>query len=192
MAAVTESDRALPADAALPTDAARPVDGPGCSPDPFPVPDRVVAVAVTADELLRAGSDLARAVAGGPVDLLLACDGSPSGGGAVDLDELDEIDDDLADLELRAGVHRLGLAGLAWHRLALPGPLTGAAEDDLVAALSELVGFDPEPGVHVLAPAPAGDPQGAVVDRATRRIAAVYGLPLRHYRCGYGTEQPAG
>ena len=68
--------------------------------------------------------------------------------------------------------------------MALPGPLTGAAEPDLVAALSELVGFDPEPGVQILAPVtPPGDPQRSVVDRAVQRIVQVYGLPLQRYRC---------
>jgi hypothetical protein len=57
-------------------------------------------------------------------------------------------------------------------------------EDDLVAALSELVGFDPEQGVYCLAPAPSPtDPARTAVDRAARRIALVYGIPLLRYRC---------
>ena len=187
---------------------------PGAMSDPFvgdePVAARrIVAVAVTPMELLRPGSDLAHVVDGaGPVDLLLACenepvdDPSPVGilscdrSGAVGPDDLDLVDldrddfdddaDDGADHadELRAAVHDLGLVDLRLHRLALPAPLTGAAESDLVAALSELVGFDPEPGVQILAPtAPSGDPQRSVVDRAVQRIVAVYGLPLQRYRC---------
>jgi hypothetical protein len=98
-------------------------------------------------------------------------------------DEDDDEDDEDAD-ELRVAADRLGLVDLHLHRLALPAPLSGTAESDLVAALSELVGFDPEPGVQVLAPAPLpGDLQRSVVDRAVRHIVQVYGLPLQRYRC---------
>ena len=94
----------------------------------------------------------------------------------------DDADPDVTG-ELRAVTAGLGLDEVHLHRLALPSPLGAAAEPDLVAALSELVGFDPEPGVRVLAPVPApGDPERGVVDRAARRIAEVYGLPLQRYR----------
>ena len=54
----------------------------------------------------------------------------------------------------------------------------------MVAAISELVGFDPEPGVYCLAPNPtAADPGRTVVNRAAQRIAQVYGIPLLRYRC---------
>ena len=59
-------------------------------------------------------------------------------------------------------------------------PLGVEVEDDLVAAMSELVGFDPGPGVYCLAPA---TPEDGVLDQAARRIARVYGLPLLRYRC---------
>jgi hypothetical protein len=53
-----------------------------------------------------------------------------------------------------------------------------------VAALSELVGFDPEPGLYCLAPAAApADSAPGVVERAVQRIARVYGIPLLRYRC---------
>ena len=53
-----------------------------------------------------------------------------------------------------------------------------------MAALSELVGFDPEPGVYCLAPAPRRRPTWAArsLASAARRIAQVYGLPLLRYR----------
>jgi hypothetical protein len=194
MVAVTEIGHALPRDVSVPSAADGSVES-----------GRVVAVAVTPLELLRPGSDLAHVVGGaGPVDLLLACEyepvGSPSpvgvlpgdDGGAPGVglaaDELDDLDDDAYDDEdddeLRTATDRLGLVDLRLHRLALPVPLSGSAEADLVAALSELVGFDPEPGVRILAPAPLpGDPQRSVVDRAVRQIVQVYGLPLEHYRC---------
>jgi hypothetical protein len=138
---------------------------------------RAVAVTVSPMELLRPESHLAELIVGFPqVELLVAADDSRA----------DPEDDDLDDPgeELRASAARLGLDGLALHRLGLPSPLPAGAEDDLVAALSELMGFDPEPGVYCLAPAPApADPARAVVERAVQRIARVYGIPLLRYRC---------
>jgi hypothetical protein len=168
MVAATEIGHALPRDVPVPSVDDEPV-----------VVRRVVAVAVSPMELFRPGSDLAQMIGdGGSVDLLLACEDAA----AHDDDDEDDADDDHDDL--RVAADGLGLADLHLHRLALPAPLSGAAESDLVAALSELVGFDPEPGVEVLAPLPlAGDPQRSVVDRAVREIVQVYGLPLRHYRC---------
>jgi hypothetical protein len=130
-------------------------------------------------ELLRPESDLARLVAGFPqVELLVAADD-----GSQDVDA-DADDLDQAGEELRESAARLGLPGLSLHRLGLPNPLPTTAEGDLVAALSELVGFDPEPGVYCLAPARApGDPARSVVDRAVQRIARVYGIPLLRYGC---------
>lgn len=162
---------------------------------------RVVAVAVSPMELLRPASDLVRLIEGfSRVDLLVASEhvptGTPGSLGVLDRDDPqtgtgDDPDDDEDDEhdELRDGVAQLGLPGLYLHRLGLRAPLGPRVEDDLVAALSELVGFDPEPGVYCLAPAPAAsapsgaDPGRAVVDRAAQRIAQVYGLPLLRYRC---------
>ena len=81
------------------------------------------------------------------------------------------------------------------HRLGLRTPLPTTAEADLVAALSELVGFDPEPGLYLLGP--AGEPgragaERAVVDRAVQRVAQVYGIPLLRYRCHELTVVDAG
>jgi hypothetical protein len=168
--------------------------------EPEPAQRRAVAVSVTAMELLRPDSDLLRLVAGaGYVDLLLACedelvaprplgvlgeaDDPSDGGWDDDWDDDGWATDEPTD-EVRAAADALGLDELHLHRLGLRPPLGPAAEADLVAALSELVGFDPEPGVYCLAPLPLpGDPARSVVDRAVRRIAQVYGLPLVHYRC---------
>lgn len=77
-----------------------------------------------------------------------------------------------------------GWSRLQLHRLGLPARLLPPAEADLVGALSGPVGFDPEPGVHGLAPAfRTGDPARSAMDRAVRRIARVSGLPLLRYRC---------
>lgn len=167
---------------------------------------RVVAVVDTTVELLRPESDLLRVVSGiGRVDVLVALAdepaaapgpvgvldpdrvGAPDGPGDV-VDPADEPDDDEDTFraEIRAEIERLAVPGLRVHHLGLRGPLSPLAEPDLIAALSELVGFDPEPGVYCLAPAPAagaGDLGRAVVGAAARRIAQVYGLPLLRYRC---------
>jgi len=154
---------------------------------------RVVAIAVTVMELLRPGSDLVRLMAGASrVDLLLACEDAPIvdpspvgvlGGGALPDDAVadDDTDDDDADDGVQAALALPGLDEVQVHRLALRPPLGSADEADLVAALSELVGFDPEPGVHCLAP--AGGPERPAVDRAVRQIVQVYGLSLQRYRC---------
>lgn len=160
---------------------------------------RFVAVSVSLLELLRPESDLVRLLDGvGPVDLLVACDDVPNAGPAPlgvlgvgdavlvdDLDGDDDPDDDEDPGEvLRARVAELGLPGLVVHRLGLRPPLGPGAEGDLVAALSELVGFDPDPGVFLLGPAATGgEAGGTVVDRAVNRIAQVYGMPLLRYRC---------
>ncbi|MEJ8278641.1 hypothetical protein [Pseudonocardia spirodelae] len=76
------------------------------------------------------------------------------------------------------------------HRLGLRWTVDDADEADLVAALSELVGFDPDDDTWCVAPAGGGavaDPEIAVVRRAVRRVARVYGLPVLPYRAP-GTE----
>ena len=170
-------------------------------------PARIVAVADTLTELRRPESDLARILAGvGTADLLVACDDVVSGRPAPAaptplfsyLDYPDYDDPDLADAadewvapaprapgpdERVSGDDVRELPGVHLHRLGLRG-VTAGSEDDLVAAMSELVGFDPEPGVYCLAPvASADDPSRAVLISAMERIAQVYGLPMLRYRC---------
>jgi hypothetical protein len=178
-------------------------------PAAVPAPGRrLVAVTVSPMELLRPGSDLVRQIEdAGYVDLLIACEdaqveepspvgvlaGADDGDGGhgeaswdADWDDWDdEDDDDQPEVdEVRLVADGLGLPELHLHRLGLHAPLGPSAEPDLVAALSELVGFDPEAGVYCLAPVPApADPSRLVVDRAVQRIAKVYGLPLLRYRC---------
>jgi len=183
MVAVSETGLTVPVDLPKPGDTAD--DG-----------RRVVAVAVSPMELLRPGSDLLAAIRGaGYVDLLVACEDAPVpdpspvgviGGGELeppDLDDLDDPDDDPDD-DLHDAVAQLGLDELHVHRLGLRPPLGVAADADLVAAMSELVGFDPEPGVQCLAPVPLpGDPARAAIERAVWRIAEVYSLSVQRYRC---------
>jgi hypothetical protein len=176
----------------------------GTAPQLGPVAGRrVVAVAASATELLRPRSDLARILESfDRVDMLFVADEDEHGGGVVALpvagvdvqsvdlddeqyfDDVDDADDDVdPGTEIDRAIDAMGLSQVRPHRLGLPSAFGGEAETDIVAALSELVGFDPEPGVYCLAPAPAGDPARQTVTRAARRIAQVYGLPLLSYRC---------
>jgi hypothetical protein len=179
-----------------------PVPVPSTVPTPPPeVPAtdrRVVAVAVSAAELVRPGSDLARILRTVPrSDLLVATDGPRPAPvrvvvpPPVHVDDLPPVELDrhaAAEQELELvrpvapAVGALAVVGLEVHRLDLGVPLPAGAEDDLVAALSELIGFDPEPGVLCLAPEPV-DAAAAVVSRAAQRVAQVYGLPLLRFRC---------
>jgi hypothetical protein len=180
----------------LPMDIPRPADG-----EPAGEERRVVAIAVSPMELLRPGSDLLSVIRdAGYVDLLLVSEDAPVsdpspvcvlGGGPLTTaagDELDDSDDGTDDGndsdDVRTAVEQLGLEELHVHRLALRPPVGTGADDDLVAALSELVGFDPEPGVQCLAPVPLpSDPARAAIERAVWRIAEVYSLPVQRYRC---------
>jgi hypothetical protein len=164
-----------------------------------------VAVAASATELLRPRSDLARILESfDQVDLLFVADEDEHGGGVValpgaaldvhsdalddepyfdDADDADDDDDVDPGAEIDRAIAAMGLHHVRAHRLGLPVEFGVEVETDIVAALSELVGFDPEPGVYCLAPAVTGDPAGHTVTRAARRIAQVYGLPLLSYRC---------
>jgi hypothetical protein len=187
MVAVSEAGHALH------VDVPKPADG-----DAVEAGHRVVAVAVSLMELLRPGSDLLHVIRGaGYVDLLLVCEDEPVpdpspvgvlGGGELEPPEFDDGTDEFDDTDdvddVRAAVAELGLDELHVHRLGLRLPLGAAADGDLVAALSELVGFDPEPGVQCLAPVPLpSDPARAAIERAVWRIAEVYSLPVQCYRC---------
>jgi hypothetical protein len=124
-----------------------------------------VAAAVRLPEFLAAASGLAQRLSGVgvPTDVLVA------GGG----DERADAADDVALAEL-------GVSTLRRHRLALPVPFGEDREDDLVAALSELVGFDPEPGLYCLVPV-GTDPGQVALRRAARRIARVYRMRVIGY-----------
>ncbi|MCE3554188.1 hypothetical protein LWC33_22385 [Pseudonocardia sp. RS11V-5] len=118
---------------------------------------RVVVAAVDGAELLaEAGGLLQHLLAGGAgVEILVAVD---------------------ADPRLLA---RCGLRAVPVHRLALRRPSPAAAEDDLLAALSEVVGFDPGPGLGILAPGElARRPDRAAVAHAAEVAAAVYGAEI--------------
>jgi hypothetical protein len=156
---------------------------------------RMVAVALSAADLLRPDSDLARILRSvASADLLVATDEPrltpvripmPP---PVHVDDLPPVELDqhvVADQELELPtsvlVDDMDVPGLRVHRLDLGLPLPTGAEDDLVAALSELIGFDPDPDVVCLAPTGNGG-EDSVVSRAAQRVAQVYGLPLLRFR----------
>ena len=144
---------------------------------------RVVAIAIDALELLRPESDLARLL--DSFGRATCCSPRKTLPVRRAVDDPDDDPDDWArdsDAvdEVRAG-RRAGASRSRRAPPRAPPPRwTWTVEDDLVAALSELVGFDPGPGVYCLAPA---IPEDGVIARAAQRIAQVYGLPLLRYRC---------
>jgi hypothetical protein len=92
---------------------------------------------------------------------------------SADFGHLDEFDDGSAALS------ELRVPELARHRLSLPAGFGAEREDDLLAAMSELVGFDPEPGVYCLAPDADGpEPGRAAVRAVASRVSKVYQMPL--------------
>lgn len=147
---------------------------------------RLVAVAVSPCEL-RAGSDLIAGCAGvHRIDVLVVTDGDRPG------DDPDDDPDDRPDpgVRFRTLAASLYRPGFDVHRLGLAAPIRPGDVPDLVAAVSELVGFDPEPGVGCLVPVAAApavrppdteSPTALALGRAMAQISAVYRLPMRTY-----------
>jgi hypothetical protein len=149
----------------------------GASPGPLPVARRgrlpielrgcrraVVVTVVLPEVLLAAAGTLQRLDAVGvPIDLL----------------ELAWVDQG-ADRAAEAALQRLGLTGLSRHRLALPAPFGPDRTDDVIAATSELIGFDPEPGLVCLVPGPGdeGGPSHSTVAAAVDRLRGAYRMGL--------------
>jgi hypothetical protein len=191
MVAVSETGLVLPVDIPRPTDGESADEG-----------RRVVAIAVSPMELLRPGSDLLNVVRDAATSICCWCAKDearlrPEPGVACwvagppdprrPTTTLDTPDDDIGRRRRRACRRRAarGSTSCTCIRLGLRLPLGRSGVDgDLVAALSELVGFDPEPGVQCLAPVPLPtDPARAAIERAVWQIAEVYGLPVQRYRC---------
>ncbi|ALE82344.1 hypothetical protein [Pseudonocardia sp. HH130629-09] len=150
-------------------------------------------MALTAAESERAGGPLAAlSGAAGETDLLVVRDDpapvrrplTPAQAREL-LAADDDTDDDTEDGTGAAPVVMLPVERVRVHRLGLRWAVQDGDEADLVAALSELVGFDPDDDTWCVAPAAAGpvsDPEIEVVRRAVRRVARVYGLPVLPYR----------
>jgi hypothetical protein len=134
-------------------------------------------------------------------EFLLAAAGSvqrlDASGVRIDLLELSWQDASAERAAVRS-LERLELRMLTRHRLAIPAPFGVERTDDVVAAMSELIGFDPEPGVVCLVPGCAdtnsgdtdradanrGDPNRSAyqaVDAATALIADAYRLRTVRY-----------
>jgi hypothetical protein len=117
----------------------------------------VVAVAVDGGELL--------AEAGGLLQHLVTID--------TDLEIL------LAEDADRRIFARCGLRTVPLHRLGLRHPLPDGVDGDLLAALSEIIGFDPGPGLGILAPGELADrPDRTAVGQAAATAAHVYGAEI--------------
>jgi hypothetical protein len=113
-------------------------------------------------------------------EFLLAAAGSvqrlDAAGVPIDLLELAWIDS-AAERSASAALDCLELGGLTRHRLALPVPFGVERTTDVVAAMSELIGFDPEPGVFCLVPG-TGDGCSAAY-QAVEAAAALVGDAYR-------------
>ena len=150
---------------------------------------RLVAVTVTEADVLEERSDLRQLLSTtSDVDVLVVRRDPPepvAGPAPVDAEDYPDDDEEpgAAPVEVPAAV---APDGVRLHRLGLRWTVRDVAEPDLVAAMSELVGFDPEAGVFCVSPRsgddPVSDPEVVVVRRAVRRVARVYGLPVLHYR----------
>lgn len=152
---------------------------------------RLVAVALTEAESARAGSTLAELCgAAGETDLLVvrrdpAARSRPVGPTVAEDYACDDPADDPDDEPVTMPIGELPGGRIRLHRLGLRWTVQDGDEPDLVAALSELVGFDPDDDTFCVAPArtsPVADPEIEVVRRAVRRVARVYGLPVLPYR----------
>jgi LmbE family N-acetylglucosaminyl deacetylase len=89
-------------------------------------------------------------------------------------------DDDPDEAAAGAAYGALGLSVVRRHRLGLPDGGVAAAEADVVAAISEIVGFDDDPaGLCVLAPwSGDGDDDHEAAGRAAEIVTAAYRIRL--------------
>ncbi|SFN06778.1 hypothetical protein SAMN05216207_100794 [Pseudonocardia ammonioxydans] len=155
-------------------------------------PRRLVAVALTESESVQAGGALAELSGStGETDLLVVRN-DPAGPlrmvEPADAEDYpgEDASQDPDDSPMTMPVTRVPSIPVRLHRLGLRWTVRDADEPDLVAALSELVGFDPDDDTYCAAPALTGavaDPEIEVVRRAVQRVARVYGLPVLPYRC---------
>lgn len=126
-------------------------------------------------------------------EFLLAAAGSlqrlDAAGVPIDLLELAWIDT-AAERAASAALDCLELGGLMRHRLALPVPFGVERTGDVVAAMSELIGFDPEPGVFCLVPGTGGGARAAyrAVEDASALVGDAYGLRIMSYAPTLGSR----
>ena len=126
-------------------------------------------------------------------EFLLAAAGSlqrlDAAGVPIDLLELAWIDA-AAERATSAALDCLELGTLTRHRLALPVPFGVERTGDVVAAMSELIGFDPEPGVFCLVPGNAEGARAAyqAVEAAATLVGDAYRIRIMSYAPTLGSR----
>lgn len=134
---------------------------------------RVVAVAVQFPEFVLAAAGIVQRLgsAGIPIDLL-ELSWRPSAAERAQVAALSK---------LQPGGP--GVAAIKRHRLALPTPFGVERTPDVLAAMCELIGFDPEPGVICLVPGSGESGRSAfqAVEAATEAVVDAYRLRVVRY-----------
>jgi LmbE family N-acetylglucosaminyl deacetylase len=116
-----------------------------------------------------------------PIDVLAVTEGDGASAGAAEATPPHELGRRRAHRPV--SYQQLGAHQVRRYELALPGCGVGEAELDVVAALSEIVGFDPDPaGSWVLAPwQHDGHPDHDAVGRAAAIVCQAYRVRLVEY-----------
>jgi GlcNAc-PI de-N-acetylase len=142
----------------------------------------VVAVTHVGEDICAAGGLIARlADHDVPIDVLEVTDGDGATAGAAGATPPHELGRRRAHRSV--SYQQLGAYDVRRHELALPSGRVAEAELDVVAALSEIVGFDPDPsGSWVLAPwQHDGHPDHDAVGRAAGLVCQAYRIRQLDY-----------
>lgn len=152
----------------------------------------VVVVTHVGEDVCAAGGLIARlADHDVPIDVLAVTDGDGATAGAAGATPPHELGCRRAHRSV--SYQQLGAHDVRRHELALPSGRVAEAELDVVAALSEIVGFDPDPsGSWVLAPwQHDGHPDHDAVGRASSVVCQAY--QVRHVEylvAAWGSTDP--
>ncbi|MEJ2867438.1 PIG-L family deacetylase [Actinomycetospora sp. OC33-EN08] len=113
-------------------------------------------------------------------DLMAGALDDVGGAGGASGDDPDDSDTDPDEAAAEAAYRALGLSVVRRHRLGLPDGGVAEAESDVVAAISEIVGFSDDPGgLCVLAPwSGDGDDDHEAAGRAAEVVTAAYRVRL--------------
>jgi LmbE family N-acetylglucosaminyl deacetylase len=147
---------------------------------------RLVVVATHLDEAAAAAGGLVAALAdrGVTVDILTVTDGDGTLDGSVESPRHRDLAERVGCQP--AAYRRLGVLLPTVHRLELPSGKVPDCEADVVAALSEIVGHDPNPS-SVVCVAPwqrDGHPDHEAVGRAAELVCHSYQMRLVRYLVG--------
>jgi LmbE family N-acetylglucosaminyl deacetylase len=144
----------------------------------------VVVITTHLDEEVSAAGGLIAHLAdhSADVEVLAVTDGDGTGRGAPGATQARELSRRRG--RIRATFNRLGVAEPRLRRLRLESGKVADAEPDLIAAFSELVGYDCYPGLWCLAPwQHDGHPDHNAVGRAAEMVCRTYNLRLVRYLC---------